>query len=87
VGVAAAVALNARAVGAPASENGGIEGEPGGGAQNVEFSAPERLTSTFVAYSAQNVDMRGRSADFSTFCAPPPCSPSMPPFVHTGGSA
>jgi hypothetical protein len=34
---------------AQALENGGIEVEPGRGAKNVEFSAPGRVISTFVA--------------------------------------
>jgi len=64
-----------------ASENGGIEGEPGEGAQNVDISAPRRLTSTLCAYSAHNVDMTGRSADFSTFCALRPASPQCEPLT------
>jgi hypothetical protein len=70
VGVAAAVALSARAAGAPASANGGIEGEPRFGVHKVEFSAPRREISTLCSHTMHNVDLRGRSADFSTFCTP-----------------
>jgi hypothetical protein len=64
--------------------NGSIEGEPGGERENVEFSAPGRVVSTFVAYSASNVGISLRSADFSTFCTLNPRSPSMPPFNPAG---
>jgi hypothetical protein len=48
-------------------------------AQNVEKSADRPPTSTFVAYSAINVEPARRDAENSTFCAPRSGSPSMLP--------
>jgi hypothetical protein len=53
----------------PASENGGIEGERGVEAKNVEFSAPRRGNSTLCALEATNVEKWTDRPLISTLCA------------------